>query len=189
MRVQDTSLIALLPALAYANALDLAQVSSTTTALTSTTAVDPAKSSGVDAASITTGAGLPASNPNAVQSEIAPGATATILLGEGSKFFSPDTISKAAPGAVIEFRVDGQGERSVASGKFAAPCNNDPSGFYSGKLISSGDDVFQYTVVNGEPVWFFSGIGEQCRQGAVGVINPSYVSFFLHRRVPCLTFF
>ncbi|KAI1862981.1 hypothetical protein JX265_009027 [Neoarthrinium moseri] len=94
--------------------------------------------------------------------------------GSGGLVFNPNNV-RAAQGDIIEYHFYAK-NHSVVQSDYDTPCQLAKSnGFYSGYFpVSDGESksVFQITVNNTNPIWFYCSQGNHCSQGMVGVINP-----------------
>jgi len=99
--------------------------------------------------------------------------TVVINVGQSGLSFSPDS-STADVGDVLEFHFFSS-IHSAVSGDFSSPCQMSSSGFDSGPINNKADgsgSVFQVTVQDTNPIWFFCGTPGHCQSGMAGVINP-----------------
>jgi len=118
------------------------------------------------------------SNTPIIALALAAAASATtipITVGKGGLVFSPSSVT-AAVGDILEFEFY-PGDHSVAQGTFAAPCSQGTltTGFYSGFMqvaTGPGSQVFQVTVKDTNPIWFYCSQVEHCQSGMAGVVNP-----------------
>ncbi|PHH90223.1 hypothetical protein CDD83_4228 [Cordyceps sp. RAO-2017] len=100
--------------------------------------------------------------------------TVRIDVGRSGKTFSPDSVT-ADRGDTLEFHFSGS-KHSVVAGDFDKACSPLASGgFYSGTLQAKGDDpsVFQVNVTSTDPIFYYCSVGNHCKDGMVGVVNPS----------------
>ncbi|RYP60862.1 hypothetical protein DL771_010349 [Monosporascus sp. 5C6A] len=103
-----------------------------------------------------------------------PAVTHTVAAGRGGLLeFQPFNI-EAEVGSVIEFHF-GPRSHSVVQSSFEEPCVQLPGGFNSGFnfAVAEGqaENVYQLTVKDERPVWFFCGQAAHCAAGMVGSIN------------------
>ncbi|KAH9214833.1 Cupredoxin, partial [Leptodontidium sp. 2 PMI_412] len=89
--------------------------------------------------------------------------------------FNPDTAT-AAIGDTVEFHFYPK-NHSVTQGDFDSPCGTGSltNGFFSGYVPSASEEapnVFQITIADTNPIWYYCSQGEHCASGMVGVINP-----------------
>ncbi|KAH7336720.1 Cupredoxin, partial [Rhexocercosporidium sp. MPI-PUGE-AT-0058] len=98
-----------------------------------------------------------------------------IEVGKGGIVFNPNTAT-AAVGDVVEFHFYPK-NHSVTQGDFDSPCGTGSvtNGFFSGYVPSASEEasnVFQITIADTNPIWYYCSQGEHCASGMVGVINP-----------------
>jgi len=101
--------------------------------------------------------------------------TIVIDVGEDGLSFSPNSTT-AAMGDILEFHFYPR-KHNVVRGTFAAPCSQGTmtTGFYSGYMpvtAGEGPQVFQVTVNDTNPIWYYCSQEDHCQSGMVGVVNP-----------------
>ncbi|KAL3442705.1 Cupredoxin [Aspergillus insuetus] len=111
--------------------------------------------------------------------------TVVAALG-GSLTFSPDNV-QAEIGDVVEWHFLAA-NHSVAQSDFANPCvplddssssSASPSGFFPGfEFVTTpgtqAPNVFQITITDSNPIWYYCPQGTHCQAGMSGVINQRY---------------
>jgi plastocyanin len=110
--------------------------------------------------------------------------TIVAALG-GSLTFSPDNV-QAEIGDVVEWHFLAA-NHSVAQSNFANPCapldadssSASPSGFFPGfEFVTTpgtqAPNVFQITITDSNPIWYYCPQGTHCQAGMSGVINQGY---------------
>ncbi|KND92838.1 hypothetical protein TOPH_02825 [Tolypocladium ophioglossoides CBS 100239] len=100
--------------------------------------------------------------------------TIEIKVGDNGKDFSPNSVT-ADKGDTIEYHFI-KSKHSVVAGDFTKGCSPlTPGGFYSGDVQPKGSDpsVFQVTVNNTDPIFFYCAVANHCQSGMVGVVNPT----------------
>lgn len=102
------------------------------------------------------------------------GTTKQVAVGRGGVLdYQPFNLF-AEVGDIVEFQF-GPMNHSVVQSTFDNPCVQSEGGFNSGFnfAVKEGvsDQVFQITVKDTAPIWFFCGQGNHCNQGMVGSIN------------------
>ncbi|KAM4064994.1 hypothetical protein HRG_004660 [Hirsutella rhossiliensis] len=111
----------------------------------------------------------------AVLSLLAANAAAkTIRVDINGKTFSPDNV-KADRGDMVEFHFS-KSKHSVVAGNYDKACSPVGSGgFYSGTVQAKGDEpsVFRVNVTTTDPIFFYCSVGNHCKDGMVGAVNPS----------------
>ncbi|RYO82718.1 hypothetical protein DL766_002349 [Monosporascus sp. MC13-8B] len=103
-----------------------------------------------------------------------PAVTHTVAAGRGGLLeFQPFNI-EAEPGEVIEFHF-GPRSHSVVQSSFEEPCVQLAGGFNSGFNFAveegQAENVYQFTVKDDKPIWFFCGQAAHCSTGMVGSVN------------------
>ncbi|KAG4440804.1 hypothetical protein IFR05_003732 [Cadophora sp. M221] len=98
-----------------------------------------------------------------------------IEVGKGGLVFNPNTAT-AAVGDTVEFHFYPK-NHSVTQGNFDSPCGTGSltNGFFSGYVPSTSEEapnVFQITIADTNPIWYYCSQGQHCASGMVGVINP-----------------
>jgi plastocyanin len=99
----------------------------------------------------------------------------TVDVGKDSKLlFEPSNVTEPK-GTVVNFIFHPK-NHSVVQSSFDNPCQPLPQGFSSGFIpasVSPSGVVFEYTVENDKPVWFYCAqdTGKHCQSGMVGAIN------------------
>ncbi|PMD21368.1 hypothetical protein NA56DRAFT_540816, partial [Hyaloscypha hepaticicola] len=74
-------------------------------------------------------------------------------------------------GDVLEYHFVGD-IHSAVQGDFSSPCAQSSTGFDSGPVTSVGTpNVFQVTVKDTNPIWFFCATPTHCQGGMAGVVN------------------
>ncbi|ETS73337.1 hypothetical protein PFICI_14942 [Pestalotiopsis fici W106-1] len=100
---------------------------------------------------------------------------ATIRIDALNLAFVPN-VTTASVGDVLEFHFL-PNNHSVAMGDFEDPCQPAKSGgFFSGYYaLNSGeaDNVFRVTVNDTDPIWLYCTKLGHCKNGMVGVVNPT----------------
>ncbi|MCJ1355147.1 MAG: hypothetical protein MMC33_005138 [Icmadophila ericetorum] len=98
----------------------------------------------------------------------------TVVVGSNGKLvFNPDTVI-ANVGDLIRFEYD-PANHSVVQGSFANPCHPLTNGFFSGYVPSSSGiapTVFDITINDTNPIYYYCSQAKHCVLGMVGVINP-----------------
>jgi plastocyanin len=110
------------------------------------------------------------------------GVTHTVVAGLSGLHFDPDNVV-AQIGDIVEW-IYLPKNHSVAQSSFAQPCKPlaGNAGFFSGFNFATTEglatDVFQFTVVDNEPVWYYCAQtdGNHCQMGMAGVINQNFNS-------------
>jgi plastocyanin len=99
--------------------------------------------------------------------------TIVITAGKGGLVFSPDT-STADVGDVLEFHFMGS-THTVMQGDPSKACQRASGGFASGPFTSNKADgsgnVFQVTVKDTNPIFFYCSAPTHCQNGMVGGVN------------------
>ncbi|RYO75306.1 hypothetical protein DL764_010476 [Monosporascus ibericus] len=103
-----------------------------------------------------------------------PAITHTVAAGRGGLLeFQPFNI-EAEVGSVIEFHF-GPLSHSVVQSSFEEPCVQLPGGFNSGFNFGvdegQAENVYQFTIKDKTPIWFFCGRAAHCSTGMVGSVN------------------
>jgi plastocyanin len=91
--------------------------------------------------------------------------------------FTPTTVS-AAPGDTLLFTFQG-GMHNVVQGDYSNPCKPLAGGFSSpfitggtsDNLTVAADIVYEITVEDKEPTWFYCSVDLHCEEGMVGLVN------------------
>ena len=101
----------------------------------------------------------------------------SVQVGPGGNLtYSPNNITNALPGEVIEFAFNPK-NHSVVQSSFADPCHPlAAGGFTSGFLptaVSPSGATFQIVVNDTKPIWFYCAqtTKDHCQSGMVGSIN------------------
>ncbi|KAH6654474.1 extracellular serine-rich protein [Truncatella angustata] len=114
------------------------------------------------------------------------GVTHTVAAGRGALSFEPSNIV-ANIGDVVEWHFAPQ-NHSVAQSSFGEPCKplTDAAGaevgFFSGFNFAvpagQSNSVFQITVEDAKPIWFYCSQtkGNHCQSGMTGVVNQNFNS-------------
>ncbi|KAI9862987.1 MAG: hypothetical protein M1813_004160 [Trichoglossum hirsutum] len=99
-------------------------------------------------------------------------AVVSIDVGENGLVMDPKSVT-ASVGDVIQFAFYPP-EHTVVQAAFDKPCEPLAGGFFSGdmKVSAKSDKVFQVTVNNTDPIWYYCSTSTHCKSGMVGVINP-----------------
>ncbi|KAI0128588.1 Cupredoxin [Xylariales sp. AK1849] len=136
----------------------------------------------IAAASIVSAAptGTTTSAPSRTRGEFA--VTHTVVAGRGGLKFDPENVV-AEIGDVIEWHYAPM-NHSVAQSSFAKPCEPlaDDTGFFSGFNFAvkegQSENVFQITVEDKKPIWYYCAqqVGSHCQKGMVGVVNQNFDS-------------
>lgn len=92
----------------------------------------------------------------------------------GQLIYSPNNITEL-PRTVVEFSFNPR-NHTVSQSSFDVPCQPLDGGFSSGFVAttqSASDAVFQITIKDTKPIWFYCGQvnGNHCQSGMVGSIN------------------
>ncbi len=98
----------------------------------------------------------------------------TVDVGLNGLTFTPNNITEL-PGTVVEFGFHPR-NHTVTQSTFDKPCVPQENGFSSGFLAttkSPSGAVFQITIPDRKPIWFYCGQvnGNHCQAGMVGSIN------------------
>jgi plastocyanin len=131
---------------------------------------------GVSAAPTSTGISYPS------RTVAETGVTHTVVAGRAGLHFDPENVV-AQIGDVIEWHYLPM-NHSVAQSSFGNPCKplDDGSGFFSGFNFFTKEgqapDVFTFTVVDQNPIWYYCAqqTGAHCQMGMAGVINQNFNS-------------
>jgi plastocyanin len=107
----------------------------------------------------------------------ATGVTHSVVAGLGGLKFEPNNVV-AEVGDIVEFHFLPK-NHSVAQSSFADPCMPLPydgsffSGFNFVTAENQAPDVFQITVNDTKPIWYYCAqtTGNHCQNGMAGVIN------------------
>lgn len=122
--------------------------------------------------------------------------TIRVDVGTKGKTFSPDNVT-AGQGDMVEFHFS-KSKHSVVAGDYDKACSPVGSGgFYSGTVQAKGDEVsgtdrrwapapaplaltapnqpsvFRVNVTTTDPIFFYCSVGNHCKDGMVGAVNPS----------------
>ncbi|KAF4775001.1 extracellular serine-rich protein [Colletotrichum scovillei] len=114
------------------------------------------------------------------------GATHTVTAGLKGLTFDPDNLV-AEVGDIIEWHFFPK-NHSVAKSDTYDPCapTSDGSFFFSGFDFVTpegpADNVFQITIKDKQPIWYYcaQNAGQHCKNGMVGVINQPPVNDAFH---------
>jgi plastocyanin len=108
---------------------------------------------------------------------LATAATIDIDAGETGLEFAPSSVTAGVGDTVnVHFYPGGH---SFVSSDFNSPCTSN-NVLNSGIVNSNSDQasmMFQFTVNDTNPIWFYCGTPGHCSAGMSGVINPPYVSW------------
>ncbi|KKF95470.1 hypothetical protein CFO_g2159 [Ceratocystis platani] len=89
------------------------------------------------------------------------------------------SINFAKPGDILQFHFM-PGYSSVVESTFENPCRPREFGFSAAPtevffFEYEASHVFQVTVLDYNPIWFYNGVNDQCnKEGAIGVVNPPW---------------
>lgn len=105
--------------------------------------------------------------------------TIGILLGKDQPIttFLPNNMF-AERGDILEFRFH-MGWHRIVQASADKPCFPTPGGFYSNDVKASlssdpfiSSTAFQVTVNDTEPIYIYDGMGDNCKDGLVAIVNP-----------------
>ncbi|KAG5656734.1 hypothetical protein KAF25_010287 [Fusarium avenaceum] len=125
------------------------------------------------------------------------GVTHSVNAGLGGLRFDPDNVV-AEIGDIVEWHFLPM-NHSIAQSSFGEPCEPlaDGTGFFAGFNFATKEgqapDVFQLTVEDKKPIWYYcpQQKGNHCQAGMVGVINQNFdnqdFSLRRHKELAALT--
>lgn len=142
-----------------------------------------ALATGVMAQSTTSATKTTSSSSSSTSTSASAGATHSISVGAEGFKFSPDTVTNASIGDIIEFRFYPTGH-SVVRSEYKYPCipyeDTGPNkvGFFSGfqnvATITNNGPTFSVRVNDTQPIFFYCAAPGSCIDNyMIGVINPN----------------